>query len=644
MRRILVVLFGLSLFMGWGIPARAQGQAEVVLYPADVSGFPNVAAFMDVFDGSGVFVGGLKPADVKVIEDGRPLQVATLSELAIPIQVVVAVNPGPALGLRDTTGASRFEWVAQALSTWAQARPAGQDDDLSLVTLAGAIITHANIKDWLVSLNSFQPDFHSTTPNVQSLSIALDTAIAQGAHSGTKRAILFVTPHMDDPNVDSELQPLIQRAVQNRIHVFVWFADLDAYQATTSAAAFSQLATQTGGAFYSSSTKDFPDPESYFAPLRKLYLLKYVSAINSGGQHTLSVQATRGSLQMKSGEQTLTVDIEPPNPILVSPPLQITRQPPADDPYNTQILLPKAQEIDIIVEFPDGHKRPLTGTTLYVDGQAVAQNTKPPFDKFTWDVSGVTESGVHKIAVEAVDTLGQKKTSMEIPVTFTVNQAPRGMAALFAKYRQTITYGAIIFAGVVLLLIFLITRLQLALANARSARRVNADPLTQPVMVTLESAAVEKKKRARPRTGRLKSVNAPAFLIRLYAVPSTGSPVSPAPAQAGQVLEPMTGHPIPLTGDEITFGSDPSQSNVVLNDRSIAPRHARITQTEDGAFHVRDEGTVAGTWINYDPIGKEGHTLRNGDVIHFGQLAFRFQIKNSLPAKEPKIKKENTVV
>jgi len=538
MRRILITLFSLSLFIGWGLPVRAQSQAAVILYPADVSGFPNVSAFMDAFDGSGAFISGLKPEDVNVVEDDKPLRVAALTELTIPIQVVVAVNPGPALGLRDTTGASRFEWIAQALTTWAQARPTGQEDDLSLVTLAGAIITHANVKDWLVSLNSFQPDFHSTTPNVQSLSIALDTAIAQGAHSGTKRAILFITPHMDDPNVDTELQPLIQRAIQNRIHVFVWLADLDAYQATTSAAAFSQLAAQTGGAFYFSSTRDFPDPESYFAPLRKLYLLKYVSAIAAGGQHTLGVQVTKGGTQIKSDAQTFTVDIEPPNPILVSPPLQITRQPPADDPYNTQILVPKTQEIDIIVEFPDGHKRPLASTTLYVDGQAVAENTKPPFDKFTWDVSGFTQSGQHKIAVNAVDVLGQKKTSMEIPVMFTVIQAPRGISAYFAKYRQPITYGAIIFAGAALLLTLLITRLHLVLVSARKARRTNADPLTQPVTAAVEASAVEKRKRTRSRSGRVRLANAPASLTRLRPDPSAGS---------GQVLEPMTDHPILLT-------------------------------------------------------------------------------------------------
>ena len=621
MRKFLIALFCLSLLLGWGLPVRAQTQAAAILYPADVSGFPTVSAFMDVFDASGAFVSGLKPKDVNVVEDGKPLPITDLTELTIPIQIVVAVNPGPALGIRDTTGTSRFQWIAQTLSTWAQARPASQQDDLNLVTLAGAIITHANVKDWLVSLNSFQPDFHSTTPNLQSLSIALDTAIAQGAHSGTKRAVLFITPHMDDPNVDNELQPLIQRAVQNRIHVFVWLADLDAFQATTSAAAFSQLADQTGGAFYFSSGKDFPDPESYFAPLRKLYLLKYASAVTAGGQYTLSVQVTNAGAVIKSSDQTFAVDIEPPNPILVSPPLQITRQPPASDPYNTQVLVPTTQEIDVIIEFPDGHTRPLANTTLYVDGQAVAENKNPPFDKFTWNVSGITNSGTHKISVEVVDSLGLKKTSMEIPVMFTIVQAPHGLAALFAKYRQYITYGAIGFAGIALLLILLITRLQLALASARKVRRTNADPLTQPVAI--ETSAPEKKKRTRPRSGRIKPINAPASLVRLNSD-----------------FSPVTANPIPLIENEITLGTDPLQSSIVLDDLSIAPRHARLSQTEDGIFHMRDEGTTAGTWVNYEPIGKEGRILQHGDVIHFGQLAFRFQIKNSSPAKEPKITRE----
>ena len=620
MRRFLFTALSLSLLFAWALPTRAQTQAEAILYPADVTGFPILSAFLDVFNASGAFVSGLKPVDVNMVEDGKPLPVTALSELDIPIQIVVAVNPGPALGLRDTSGTARFDWIKQALNAWAQARPATQQDDLSLVTVAGSVITHASLKDWLVSVNSFQPDFHATTPNLQSLSTALDTVTSQTARSGMKRGILFITPHMDDPNIDVELQPLIQRAVQNRVHVFVWFADLDSYQATSSAAAFSELASQTGGAFYFSSSQSFSDPETYFAPLRKLYLLKYTSAVAAGGQHTLSVQVTHDGAVIKSDEQTFSVDIQPPNPILVSPPLQITRQPPADDPYNAQILTPAVQEIDLIIEFPDGHTRPLASTSLYVDGRVVAENKSAPFDQFTWDLSGLTTSGTHTISVEAVDSLGLKKTSMEIPVTITVVQPPRGISALFAKYRQYITYGAIAFAGIVLLLILLVTRIQQGVANTRRARLLNTDPLTQPVISTEELSAQEQRKLRRPRAARLKPQNAPASLMRL--TPD---------------LEPSTETPIPLIEAEIVVGTDPAQSNLLLADPSVASRHARLSHDEAGNFHIRDEGSVAGTWVNFDPIGKEGCTLQHGDVIHFGQLAFRFQVKDSPSAPEPKI-------
>jgi hypothetical protein len=91
--------------------------------------------------------------------------------------------------------------------------------------------------------------------------------------------------------------------------------------------------------------------------------------------------------------------------MFVSPPLQIDRRPPDDDPYNEKVLQPDSQKIKILVEFSDGHKRPLVRTTLYVDGQVVAENKTEPFDTFTWDLSGYTQSGEHKIVVEAVDDL-----------------------------------------------------------------------------------------------------------------------------------------------------------------------------------------------------------------------------------------------
>lgn len=640
MYKFLTVLFCLSLALGWGLPVRAQAQAEIDIYPTDVSAFPVISTFMDVFDASGRFVSGLKPEQVTVLEDDGPQQLQKLSEMVVPAQIAVAINPGPPLSVRDKEGLPRFQGIVKALNAWAQALPTNTPDDMSLVTIAGPIISHASAKDWLVSLSAYQPDFRATTPNLQSLAIAIDTVAVSTPRVGMKRAVFFITPHMDDRNIDTLIQPLIQRALQSHVRVFVWFADADLYAATTSAAAFNNLALQTSGAYFSATgTQPYPDPDTYFAPLRRLYSLNYISKVTTGGSHSYSVLAKTQAGDIKSGDQPFTVDIQAPNPMFVSPPLQIVRRPPNDDPYNTSLLQPASQKLDIIVEFPDGHDRPLVRTSLYVDGQIVAENKTAPFDSFTWDLSGYTQSGEHKIIVEAVDDLNLSKTSMEIPVTVTVIRAPQGLAALFSRYRESITLGAVAFAGLVLVLILFIGPFRIAFVRAQASRQTQADPLTQEVATAVEEPITENDKKAGRGRGvsaasniKAQQIEAPASLRRLIQDPL---------AAPGQTFKPAPVSPILLTEKEITFGTDPVQSIHVLDDPSLAPRHARITRNKEGNYLLADAGSVAGTWINFEPVGKEGHLLQHGDVVHFGQLAFRFELKDPPPVVEPKVDKED---
>jgi hypothetical protein len=65
--------------------------------------------------------------------------------------------------------------------------------------------------------------------------------------------------------------------------------------------------------------------------------------------------------------------------------------------------------------------------------------------------------------------------------------------------------------------------------------------------------------------------------------------------------------------------------------------HARLKRTDGGDFLLFDNNTVAGTWVNYDPISKDGCVLRHGDVVNFGQLMYRFSLKNPPVDAEPKI-------
>jgi hypothetical protein len=116
------------------------------------------------------------------------------------------------------------------------------------------------------------------------------------------------------------------------VRLFVWFVDGDQFFTSASANAFKSLALQTSGSFFAfSGLEPFPDLDVELAPLRHIYELTYTSAITTAGDHTLSVEVTAPQGTIPAADQTFSVDVQPPNPILVAPPLQIKRQPSPDD-------------------------------------------------------------------------------------------------------------------------------------------------------------------------------------------------------------------------------------------------------------------------------------------------------------------------
>lgn len=631
MRRVFATCLLLSLLALSRASASAQTSAYAEIASVDARGFPQITALVDIYDGNGRFLQGLRPGDLTAYEDGEPRPVESLAATDIPVQLVVAVNPGPSLAVRDANAIPRFTKIVEVLSQWVNSQPPDSGDDLSLVSLSGSLITHAGAKDWFVSLDSFKPDFRNTTPNLQTFSIALDTVTATTPRPGMKRAILFITPHMDDPDIDSTIGPLIQRATEARVRVFVWFVDGEAYFNTASANAFKSLALQTGGSFFAfSGAEVFPDLNSELDPLRHIYTLAYTSALNTSGEHSFGVEAETPEGTIEALEQSFRLDVEPPNPILVSPPLQIKRQPPEDDPYNSELLLPEKQKLDIIVEFPDGHPRDLKRTTLLIDGEVVDENTSEPFETFLWDLSLYDTSGQHEVVVEAEDVLGLKKSSLSTPVTLTVIQPPRGVQAFLARYRSYLVLGAIGIAGIALVAIILLGRPGANLLKRRRQKKKQfEDPLTQPVLAAVEppTSPIKKSRPVPRRAGWLQAVqktprlpDAPAYLRRL----TNGG-------------EPASTLPIPLLEKDLTFGTDPVQSMRVLDDASISPLHARIKQKPDGSFYIYDHGSVAGTWVNYEPVTREGRLLAHGDQIHLGRLMYRFDLKQPPPESAPKI-------
>jgi len=170
---------------------------------------------------------------------------------------------------------------------------------------------------------------------------------------------------------------------------------------------------------------------------------------------------------------------------------------------------------------------------------------------------------------------------------------------------------------------------------AQAARRADADPLTQPVQTVQEitmplsaATAVKTQRRAtllKKTASEAKSrAEAAASLLRVNA--------------EGQAL-PVT--PIALVEQEIIFGTDPTQCNQIMDDASISAVHARLRQTEDGGFLLLDTGSIAGTWVNYDLIPREGYRLAHGDMVNFGYLMYRFTLRALPVISKPTIAVQN---
>ncbi|MDI6768626.1 MAG: FHA domain-containing protein [Anaerolineales bacterium] len=630
-----VVLAVLAVVTTMGFSVRAQSQAQVDLYALQTDSFPAMTAALDVFDASGVFVSGLTAENITVLEDDQPRPLDSLQELQPGVQFVLAINPGPIFAIRDSNAVSRYDKIAAPLRDWAAARPAesaddfpqGHRDDVSLVTTDGLVSLPSrccahmkSASDFLDVLAAYQPDSRAITPSLITLSRALDIAAEPTAQSGMKRAVLFITP-LPEREAIPTLQSLTARAAQLKIRVYVWMVAPKDYFSTSGAIALQDLAAQTGGqAFPFSGAEALPDLETYLTPLRHTYALTYTSAIKTPGSHTLMIQVALQGQTASAAPLTFDLDVQPPNPILVSLPEQILRQSPDVKSNNLTAFAPTEEKIEIIVEFPDGHPRPLVRTTLYVDGIIADENTSEPFDKFTWNLNSYTSSGQHNLQVEAVDSLGLSKVSLGVPVTVTVVQPPRGLQVFLVRNSLWIAGGAVLLAGAALgLILFAGGRLRRAANTDRGLeRKMRLDPLTQPISPRAEVLTAEKPGLQLPWARRRK--NAPAYLVRLK---SDGQPV--------------TAPPIPLTGSEMTFGANPTQATHVLDDPSVSPLHARLKKERNGEFYLLDQNSIAGTWVNYEPVKNEPRRLKHGDILHLGQLSYRFMLRKPPEKSKPRI-------
>ncbi len=611
------------LWLGWlalTTPIQAQTGNSATLVELQTDTYPRIQAYLDVHDAQSNFIHGLDAGDIHIWENGQLRSPIEFEPLKPGMQAVVAINPGESFSIRNPQGVSRFDMLRQELAGWLERRMGSSTDDLSLIILGGPDRSHSdNPADLLAALQLYQFDPKSATPSFELLARAVELAADPAPRRGMERVVLYITAPLKG-DLTAGLESLTARIRNQRIRMFIWVVGAPDVAQLNSSRQLRELAIETGGDFFVYTAVDAaPDLESYFSNLRDIYRFAYHSAITSDGVHSLQVEIEHNGATIQSQKLEFLFKLSPPNPVFISPPAEIRRALPENQradrwrPIDPAALLPQEQLLQVLIEFPDGRPRPLQRTALYVDDVLAAQNLVPPYDAFTWDLSPYQSSGQHILQVEAVDELGLAGRSVKTLVLVTVDLPRQNPMVALIRHWPALAGLTILLAAAIALLGLILTG-RIRPRNWGKSLRFRGK--REPRLVA-EATSAQGETTARRIPGWVNRLHWPQRRLAVKALAF----LTPLSDSAESPLAP----PIAVLTSEVTLGSDPRYASLVLNDPSVDALHARLVLGERG-FIIYDEGSVAGTWVNYLLVSASGASLEHGDLIHLGRACLRFTL------------------
>jgi pSer/pThr/pTyr-binding forkhead associated (FHA) protein len=614
--------------------AQKEEEPNAFLSPLNIEEFPLIKAFLTIQDSQGNFLHGITQEELQVIENSIPIPVSKFQQLQPGAQFVITLNPGRSFALRNSRAISRYDFILEALINWAHRRSGSTIDDLSLLVTNGKQASHLNTyPDLMEALAKIDRETaREMEPNLDTLSKAIDLASDPTPRAGMGRSVLFITPPLTT-DYALPINDLITRANQNNVQINIWMVASEGTYPPQAAEQLNSLANQTGGKFFMfTGDNQIPNPEIYLDSLRDTYQIEYHSQVKTSGTHQVNVEIQTPKGKITTPPQSFNITIQPPDPAFISPPLEINRQPPMEDKklgkeeIEPKDYLPTSIELKVVISFPDEHPRRLTRTSLYVDGKVVDENTSPPFETFTWNLSNFSQSAPHTVKVEAEDILGLVGSSIDSTIYISIKVPKASPWSWLYDNITILSIMAIFLSGAILLLVLVLGgRIQPRNLRNRFTRHPRKlDPITQPVSLPPDEESPQSR--------------FPQWINRLHW------PQRDNLAKSMAFLTRITDEyqfenatPIPLTSLTTMIGSDPKQATLIIDDPSVEALHASLVQKADGSFYIVDKGSIAGTWVNYMPISKQEIKLEHGDLLNFGRVAFRFTLRNPARVRKPVI-------
>jgi hypothetical protein len=589
------------------LPETAVGQAaaSVVVQEPDLSTFPVVELEFNVVDANGQPLMGYDEDQVQVIENDQALSVDDLITEYRGVHFSLAINGNREMDLRDESGVSRYEKLTAALTDWAQGSSLQGDDAWSLETNEGTQVEWTSSpRVWLNGLDAYQPNFRLLEPELTSLQNAIQGMLNESPDFGVDQAILYISPPPEPDQIDA-LTGLTQQARDRGIRVDVWMVGESYYLTNDQGDALVALAANTGGEFlHYTGLEGIPNLDALHSALGSATSLTYTSGLNASGTYALGVSVALGDDLTAEGEtQPFTLEILPPNPMLLSPPIQIERT--WQGPEDEQTLMPQTEELSILVQFPDGRPRELASSRLLVDGVVMEINQEAPFDTFTWDLGEDATDVERFIQVQVEDQLGLTAETIAFPVQVTI---------LIPEPEPAFNWERVGLLGAAFLVGFALVLLLVWLGQRFYRSRIEGKRLAEPEPVEEVVA---------PRPLDLSGQAVLAVLVPSQSLLGLADPDC-----------------ILIRGSRFVLPDDlPPDSAYREAGRWEGGR--LWINLQDKRFWLHSEGLETTVWLNSQPVGVDPEAVQPGDLIYFGNTGFRFTMNRDESSRQASVAQFN---
>jgi hypothetical protein len=594
-------------------PLTAQVESETVdlrLTAIDYSDFPVVRLRLLATGKGGAPISDLSRLTVR--ENGLPIESATTTATPIGADIVMVLDANPDyLLIDDATGLSRRDKVAAAIGGYAERfmNPAGLDRVSVVVpddtgdNPAFLATDLANPAGLAAAAAAYEPIPPRVTPLNDMLAAAIDHLAARDDQSRAGAILLYT----DGARLDRQLDYPVLTGAARAAGVPIFVAILGSEASPEEVTNITGLTLPTNGQFVHT-----PQPEDA-APLFQILqdLGRQVEiAYRSGARQSGTQEVTVNLGNQRVGSAYDLVLEAPQVAIELAQPIIRRAGSAPDTPL--ALLQPAALPLTALINWPDGQPRELAEVTFLVNNAVQPLATTPVADDagkvpLIWDISDLDE-GTYRLQVAVVDELGFRAESAPVEAAIEVSR-PTPPTATPAPTRGPLVSLPDLPPGDKHLAFLAPFLLALALGAAGA------------FWFSRRHRAAHRAKARLPQ--------------------STAPPPIPRPSDRHvPILEWLdsggaVGERIELLSHDVTLGRAAEAVDIVVDDPSVSPLHARIRRSSNDEYWLYDEGSSRGTFLNYERLGLAPRQMQHGDTIQIGRVTLRFVMELPLAADDP---------